>query len=121
MKNGLDGGTNLLEWLNTPGLHQDSRIRNSTSGFHFSDSRGTKLVELSTVNREEELLSYSREHPKVWMSKWRLWAGCGLVVWAVGLQVHLWQMKSTQEFKQVFGDESADEATKISWKMKRSD
>lgn len=54
-----------------------------------------------------------------WTSNWKVWAGGALIVWAAGLQVHMWRLKSTPEFKGVFGD-AEDEKRIISWALKSS-
>lgn len=53
----------------------------------------------------------------LWMSNWKVWAGGFLIVWAAGLQVHMWRLRSTPEFKDVFGDQE-DEKRMVSLALK---
>ncbi len=36
-------------------------------------------------------------------SRWRLFASVGLLAWAAGLQLHMWHIQRTPEFKEKFG------------------
>ena len=47
---------------------------------------------------------------------WQVWAGAGIIVWAVALQVNLWSMQKEEAFKDKFGDaEKGSQQTTVRW------
>ncbi|KAK9816904.1 hypothetical protein WJX72_006948 [[Myrmecia] bisecta] len=53
---------------------------------------------------------------------WRVYAGGALLIWAVGLQVHMWQLTKKPEFQEKFGDAtSTAEQNKLTVRLKEAE